>query len=244
LSLLEVTDSLISAILLAGGKSSRMGRDKAFLELGHNHFVSRIASELLRVSDDLMVVVGRKAKEQFYRTFDFLRFDGHDPSQVRILNDQYSFENPLAGILTGFENARHSIAAVVACDMPLMNGNVIKALRRNFDGFDCVVPIWDDYSIEPLCGVYGVERSMQAAKLAILDSKVGPKHMVSYIPKVNYVPVCSLRQLDPNLESLLNINYPRDYDELMNSLSHERTGVTPRVSLEVRLGSKEESSHA
>ena len=234
----------MSAILLAGGKSTRMGRDKAFLELGQNQFVYRIARELLRVSDDLMVVIGRKEKSQFQQKFDELRFEGHDPSHIRILNDEFEFENPLAGILTGFENARHSVSAVVACDMPLISGNVIKSLRRNVDGFDCAVPIWEDYNIEPLCGVYSIRSSLDAAHLAIQDGKIGPKHMVSYLQKVSYVPVSSLRLLDPNLESLRNINYPREYEELLVSLTRQKEIASDQLSLEMRLGSRGETSHA
>lgn len=221
-----------------------MGRDKAFLEFGQNQFVYRIARELLRVSDDLMVVIGRKDKSHFQQTFDELKLEGHDLSHVRVVNDQYSFENPLNGILTGFESARHELAAVVACDMPLISSDVIKSLRRQIEGFDCAVPIWEDYNIEPLCGVYGIRNSIEAAKLAIEDGKVGPKHMVSYIQKVNYVPVSSLRLLDPNLESLLNINYPREYEELLLSLSRQREIASDQVSLEVRNGIREDSTHA
>lgn len=228
---------MISAILLAGGKSKRMGRDKAFLEIGQNQFVYRIARELLRVSDDLMVVIGRKDQSQFQQKFDELRFEGHDPTHIRILNDQVDLENPLAGILTGFENARHGLAAVVACDMPLISSNVIKSLRRKVEGFDCAVPIWEDYNIEPLCGVYGVRNSIAAANLAIQDGKIGPKHMVSYIQKVSYVPVSSLRFLDPNLESLRNINYPNEYEELLLSLSREKEIASDQLSLAMRLGS-------
>jgi molybdopterin-guanine dinucleotide biosynthesis protein A len=221
-----------------------MGTDKAFLEFGQNQFIYRIARELLRVSDDLVVVIGRKDKSHFQQIFDELKLEGHDPSQVRLLNDNYTFENPLSGILTGFESAKHEVAVVVACDMPLISSNVLKSLRRQIEGFDCVVPIWEDYNIEPLCGVYNIKNSIEAAKLAIEDGKVGPKHMVSYIQKVNYVPVSSLRLLDPNLESLMNINYPREYEELVLSLSRQREIATDQVSLEVRNEISEGTGHA
>jgi molybdenum cofactor guanylyltransferase len=226
---------MISAILLAGGKSTRMGRDKAFLQLGHDAFVYRIARELLRVSDDLMVVIGRKKKDQFQEIFKQLRLEGHDPSSIRILNDAYDFENPLAGILTGFANARHEYAAVVGCDMPLINSGVIKSLANHAQGFDCAVPIWENYLIEPLCGVYDVKHSLEASSLAIEDGKVGPKHMVSYIPKTNYVPVSLLRLLDPHLDSLMNVNYPREYEELLSSLSKQENIVADQLSLELQL---------
>jgi molybdenum cofactor guanylyltransferase len=224
---------LISAILLAGGKSSRMGgRDKAFLELGPDKFIFRITRALLQVSDDVMVVVGKKGKDPFQRTLDRLELEGFDLSHVRILNDQYEFENPLAGILTGFVNAKRQYAAVVGCDMPLMSSGVIGDLSGRAKGYDLAVPIHEDYNIEPLCGVYNVKRATYASYLAIEDGKIGPKHMVSYIPNINYVPVSLLRPLDPSLGALMNINYPTEYEDLL--LSRAANPVAIPVQLEVR----------
>ncbi len=193
------------------------GRDKAFLELGPDKFVYRIARALLQVSDDVMVVVGKKGKDPFQRTLDGLEFEGFDLTHIRILNDQFEFENPLAGILTGFLNARRQYAAVVGCDMPLMSSSVIGDLSRRAKGYDLAIPIHEDYNIEPLCSVYHVKRAMYAGYLAIGDGKIGPKHMVSYIPNVNYVPVSLLRPLDPCLGTLTNINYPTEYEDLLVS---------------------------
>lgn len=211
-----------------------MGKDKAFLKLGQDRFVYRIARELLRVSDDLMVVIGRKEPNQFLGSFDDLRLEGNNLSNVRILNDQFEFENPLAGVLTGFANAKNDYAAVVACDMPLINSAVVKSLGRYAEKFDCAVPIWEDYNIEPLCGVYKVKASVEAATLAIQDGKVGPKHMVSYIPRVNYVPVTLLQLLDPRLDSLRNINNPIEYEELVLYLAQQREVASSQMSLQVR----------
>jgi molybdopterin-guanine dinucleotide biosynthesis protein A len=210
---------MISAILLAGGKSSRMGRDKAFLDFGSRKFVYRIARELLDVSDDVMVIIGGKDQNRFVQVFDSLKAEGYRTSHIRVLNDQYALNNPLGGMLTGFVNAKHDYSAIVGCDMPLLKGAVLRTLAREAEGFDCAVPIHENYDIEPLCGVYQVRRSTYASLLAIEDGKVGPKHMVSYIPHANYVPVSYLRLLDPSLESLLNVNYPSEYEELLRARS-------------------------
>jgi len=210
---------MISAILLAGGKSSRMGRDKAFLEYEPTSFVYRIASEMLKISDDLMVVVGKKDKTQFESELKELRVDGIEnelDQRLRILNDKYDLQNPLGGMLTGFENARNRYTAIVGCDMPLIRSRVFDYLYAHVFGYDCCIPINEENNnVEPLCSVYNVKRSIEASHLAIQDGKVGPKHFVSYLSNVNYVSISKIRAIDPNLDSIVNINYPREYEALM-----------------------------
>jgi len=210
---------MISAILLAGGKSLRMGRDKAFLEYDLASFVYRIASEMLKISDDLMVVIGKKDKIQFERALEGLKGDGAEYSldkRLRILNDQYDLQNPLGGMLTGFVNARNHYTAIVGCDMPLIKSNVFEYLYSHIFGYDCCIPINEEnQNVEPLCSVYNVKRSIQASLLAIEDGKVGPKHFVSYLSRVYYVPISKIRVIDPNLDSIVNINYPMEYEELL-----------------------------
>jgi len=210
---------MISAILLAGGKSSRMGRDKAFLEYEPASFIYRIASELLRVSDDLMVVIGKKDVVQFERELAGLKdysSGGMFNQRLRILNDQYDLQNPLGGMLTGFTNARNRYAAIVGCDMPLIKSSVFEYLYSRIFGYDCCIPINEENNnVEPLCSVYNVRRSIEASYLAIEDGKIEPKHFVSYLSRVNYIPISKIREIDPTLDSIVNINYPREYEELL-----------------------------
>ena len=210
---------MISAILLAGGKSSRMGRDKAFLEYDPASFVYRIANELLKISDDLMVVIGKKDKTLFEHALEGLSGGGPEVEfdhRLRILNDQYDLQNPLGGMLTGFVNARNRYTAIVGCDMPLVKSRVLEYLYSHIFGYDCCIPINEENNnVEPLCSVYNVKRSIEASFLAIEDGNVGPKRFVSYLSRVNYVPISKIRAIDPDLDSIVNINYPREYEELL-----------------------------
>jgi molybdopterin-guanine dinucleotide biosynthesis protein A len=212
---------MISAIVLAGGKSTRMGKDKAFLEYDPSCFIDRISKEMLKLTNDLIVVIGKKDRLQFELVFGSLG-SSLAGNAFRILNDKYELDNPLGGMLTGFEVARNQHASVVACDMPLVNHNVIGFLYNLGSGYECAVPMWENCDIEPLCAVYDARRSLEAGLSAVKDGKIGPKHLVSYLQKVNYVPVSQLRNLDPELRSLLNINSPKEYEDLLLSLSIRR----------------------
>jgi molybdopterin-guanine dinucleotide biosynthesis protein A len=100
--------------------------------------------------------------------------------------------------------------------MPLIKSSVFEYLYSHIFGYDCCIPINEEnHNVEPLCSVYNVKRSIEASFLAIEDGKVGPKHFVSYLSRVNYVPISKIRAIDPNLDSIVNINYPREYEELL-----------------------------
>jgi molybdopterin-guanine dinucleotide biosynthesis protein A len=76
-------------VRLAGGKSSRMGTDKAFLHYAGKTFISLITDKLLKITDDVVVAIGRKDK----RDFEPLLRDG----RIRIMNDTHYLENPYRG---------------------------------------------------------------------------------------------------------------------------------------------------
>lgn len=199
-----------SAIILAGGKSERIGSDKAFLRMGRSTFLSIIAEEMLLVSSDVITVVGRKKLEPFAKEVR--------DSRVRFAKDSHYIGNPLGGMLTGLELATNEYAAVVACDLPLVRNNVISRLFEEAKGHDAAVPIWDTkdkLSIEPLCAVYNVQRMKRAINDSLGKGISGCKLVVRSLPDVRYVPVSELKEYDRDLDFLNNINTTKDYLELL-----------------------------
>ncbi|MCL5066837.1 MAG: NTP transferase domain-containing protein, partial [Thaumarchaeota archaeon] len=95
----------LSVAVLAGGKSLRMGTDKAFLTYQSKPFVKIITEEMQQITDDLIVVIGSKKKSDFAAVLD---------PKVRILEDKQELGNPIGGMLTGFETAIHDHIAMLA----------------------------------------------------------------------------------------------------------------------------------
>ena len=193
----------LSVVILAGGKSKRMGYDKAFLTYKGRQFISIISEKMLEVSSDVIVANGTKDPSNFESSLD---------KGIRILNDNQSLMNPMGGILSALARTRHDYAAIVACDSPLVRTEVIRFLFEQARNRDAAVPIWEDgFRIEPLCAVYDAKEAMRAGMAALEDGKLGPKHMVSYLRDVNYLAMSKVRTYDPELASFLNVNTQDDY---------------------------------
>ncbi|MGC8558119.1 MAG: molybdenum cofactor guanylyltransferase [Nitrososphaeria archaeon] len=193
----------LSAAVLAGGRSSRMGIDKAFLRFNGRPFVQVIAEKLSSFSDDVMVIVGRKDPGPFRAVL---------PQKVRILMDSVYTMSPIGGIMTAAMNSHHGYFAVIATDMPLIDVEVIKRLRALADGHSAVVPVLKG-KMEPLCSVY----SSDALKTVDINDVKAVRDMVNLLPDAVFVDAEGFREIDPELSSFRNVNTTEDYLKLNDS---------------------------
>lgn len=129
----------VTAIILAGGKSSRMGQDKAFIKLKGKAFIEKIVATLKSVFDEIIIVAN-----------EVERFKG---LKVRVVRDIVPNCGPLSGIHSGLVNSKTPINFVVACDMPFLNSGVIKHMVRIANGYDAVV-ISSNGRLETLYAIY------------------------------------------------------------------------------------------
>lgn len=198
----------LSAVILAGGLSRRMGSEKAFLLHEGQSFISSVASEMSKASDDVIVMIGRKRKEDFEPAV---------PEGVRILRDDDYLGNPVGGIRSAFEHVKHADAAVVACDSPLVKAEVIRYLAEELQNHSATVPLWeeeDKTTMEPLCAVYAVAETKTAIQQTIKEGNLTPKRVVFHLKDVLYIDVSRLRLVDPRLDSLVNVNTRSEYAAL------------------------------
>ena len=203
----------LSVIVLAGGESTRMGSDKAFLWLSGRTFISAVVSEMLKVSTDVVVMIGPKEPEDY----SFLARTG-----VRVFRDEPYVSNPLGGILAGLGRVAGQFAAVVACDVPMVKAGVIEYLFRSIGTHSAAVPTWEagDRSLmEPLCAVYRVDKARKGAASALNDRRASVTQMVLRIRDVEYVDVSRLSPFDPTLDSFADIDTPEQYRALQERLN-------------------------
>jgi molybdenum cofactor guanylyltransferase len=182
-----------SLVILAGGLSRRMGRDKASLPAGGGTLVEHLARRLAPVVDETIIAGGS---------------DRPDLSGVRIVGDRHLGLGPLAGMHAGLSAARHPHVWVVACDLPDVEPAIGALLRRLSPGYEAVVPRIDG---EPQ-GVCAMYAQVLASRIeAILDA--GERSIKTLLgeSKVRYVTPEELREVDPELRSFRNINTPADY---------------------------------
>lgn len=201
----------LSVIILAGGRSERMGLDKAFLKYKGQSFIDRIYNEMLNISDDVVISIGTKDSSIFK---SFL-----EHKTIRLVSDHpnYRIGNPMGGILSSLTKTRYQYVAILPCDSPEVKSQLVNYLFRIARNHSAAVPIRDNQIVEPLCAVYNSKEAMLAGLLAIRDNKIGPRHMISYLKNVQYVDVSRLKRFDRHLSSLLNINSRYDYERLVSN---------------------------
>jgi molybdopterin-guanine dinucleotide biosynthesis protein A len=152
----------LTGVVLAGGASRRMGRDKALLEFGGEPLAARIARRLSAICQEVLIASG----------------DGHRLARLgyREVADAREGCGPLAGIVAGLEAARSPLAAVVAVDMPAADPAVFLALAARWDGAAPAVVAQVAGRVEPLHGIYA--RSATAALRSRLASGQRSVHRV------------------------------------------------------------------
>jgi len=184
----------IAAIILAGGKNTRMGgRDKAFLRVGGRTVFERTLT-VLRQCFSHVVVVSNNAE----------KFAGFD---VEITKDELPSFGPLSGLHAGLGRIHAPYAFVAACDMPFLSAEPIRFLVSLARDQDAVVPCWEG-DIEPLHAVYSAALRPRIVKAV----KHGARAMRDLLPliRVEYVPESVMSGVRGAEKSLRNVNTPED----------------------------------
>ncbi|MBS3969843.1 MAG: molybdenum cofactor guanylyltransferase [Clostridia bacterium] len=128
-----------SAVILAGGKSSRMKMNKALLPAGDKSFIETIAGELAKHFNEVIIITNT------LQTYEFLPYKKYPD----IIKDK----GPLGGIHSGLNHASNEYSFVTACDMPFIDGAAALRLCNMADGYHGVVPKKGEY-LQPLFAVY------------------------------------------------------------------------------------------
>ena len=140
-----------TAIVLAGGKSRRMGRDKALIEVDGTPLISLIVGQLKPHFSRIIVGAADDGK------FDFLG--------LPVVQDKEPNCGPLMGLASTLEASESEVNFVMACDIPEVNVELIHTLMSLADGYDCVIPSLGDGKYEPLFGVYRKSVFPEASKM-------------------------------------------------------------------------------
>lgn len=203
-----------SAIILAGGKSSRMGRPKALLPFDGEPLIAHIARALRGLFDDLVVVA---AAEQEL-----------PPLPATLVRDELAHQGPVAGIFYGLGAARAPVAFVTSCDAPFLNPTLITYLAAQISDCDVVVPFWQE-RFQPLHAVY--RRSVAPLLGAQLErGELRPIALYDKVP-TKRIDEAEIRRHDPEGLSFLNMNTPADYEEALARWSDRNRNVHCTVEL-------------
>lgn len=186
--------------MLCGGRSSRMGRDKATLPFGSELLLQRVVRILSTIvaPPDMVVVAAR---------------DQQLPplaGEILVARDEHPGRGPLEGLAAGLQALRERVDAVyaTACDVPLLVPAFVERLFALLEEYDIAVPV-DGAFLHPLAAVYHV-RVLPVVRQLLAADELRLRGLFTAVP-TRLIPVETLRDVDPQLRTLMNLNRPEDY---------------------------------
>ncbi len=188
----EITADM-TGVILVGGKSRRMGQDKAFLELDGTPLFERVLAALRENLERIVLVGDRPERFTRYRL----------PTYPDIYPD-----SAMGGLYTGLFQAETPYIFAAACDFPFPSGRVARHLISLADDFDAVVP-QTPHGFEPLFAVYG-KRCLGPMQARLERGDVRIYDLYPEI-RVRYVTAEELSPFDDGGKALINVNTPEEF---------------------------------
>ena len=190
----------LTGVIVAGGRSRRMGSDKALLPFRGEPLIAAVHAVLQPLCGEVLIVARNPAPYAFL--------------SARGVRDILAAEGPLIGIHAGLVASRSEWAIVVGCDMPLLQTGLLRYLIGLRGGWDAVVP-QRSAGFEPLHALYA-----RSCRRPIENAVAGGGRRVSAFfdtVRVRSVVTRELRRHDPELHSLRNVNTPAELAALAAS---------------------------
>jgi molybdenum cofactor guanylyltransferase len=189
----------MTAVILAGGKSSRMGSNKAFLKLEGKTFIERQIDLLREMFDEIFISANTPSEYEYLN--------------LPVFKDIYPEKGPLCGIYTSLINSNSLHTFMLACDMPFVETGLIKHLKEFTREYDVVVPK-SERGLEPLHAFYSkncidpIRKELDADNLRI----------ISFFTHVNVkiVELANLTSPDSLKRSIKNLNTRDEYEVVKN----------------------------
>ena len=188
---------MLTTVIQAGGRSSRMGRDKGLVPLAGKPLVEHIIEGVAGIDGTLHLVTN------------------HPQNYAHLNIPMSSDANPGAGALPGLRTALAAVdselVALVACDMPFVNGELLRYLVEQAIDADVVVPVWDGFH-QPMHAVYRRVPVLAAVENALANNQ---RRMISFYKDVRVKEISAeiITQLDPTGHAFFNVNTPADLDQ-------------------------------
>lgn len=185
----------MTAIILVGGKSQRMGFNKAFLKYGNTTFIEHQIKGLSKIFDEVILSANDAS---IYAHLN-----------LPIVSDVIPEKGPLSGICAGLIRSTSPHAFIIACDMPFIQEKVIMYLKEQINSYDVVVPK-TSRGLEPLHAFYS-KNCIQPMYHCLNEGRL---RIIDFFPevKVRIVDEQEFKGLNQSTQSLINLNTPEEYE--------------------------------
>jgi len=184
----------IPAVIFAGGKSSRMGKDKAHLSFGGYPSLSQYQYERLG-----------KFFEKVYLSAKSDKFDFEAP----VITDTYEVHSPLAALVSVIETLQCEAVFILSVDAPFVSEEVIRKLMNYIDGGNDIIAAQSPEGLEPLCAIY--KRTILPKAKEMLETG---NHRLTDLLEASKTQ----KVLFEEKQTFLNLNHPDEYEEALRLL--------------------------
>jgi molybdopterin-guanine dinucleotide biosynthesis protein A len=175
------------AIILAGGKSARMGQDKGLMSLKGKPMISWVIETVAQLTPHIIIIANEKEYEQFgYPVFP----------------DEVENSGPLAGLVTGLKNTLCENNWVLTCDAPYVRVDLLKKLQHNLVDFEAIIPKFNG-RLYPLTAAY------KKSTLPVLQSQLNMQQL-KMITAIDPLNIRILEGDDEEPANFINLNSPED----------------------------------
>ncbi|MCB8926325.1 MAG: molybdenum cofactor guanylyltransferase [Ardenticatenaceae bacterium] len=186
----------LTVAIMAGGQSSRMGKDKSFVLFEGRPMIEVVIDAVAGLGDEMLLITNKP--------------DEYAHLNLPMVSDVYPDHGSLGGIFTAVYAASHPHTLVVACDMPWLNRSLLEHMIALRESADVIVPRWEKYP-EPLHAIYS------KACLNPIEAKLKEKRLkiTGFFGEVDvqFVDREEIERFDRNGRSFANINSPEDLEE-------------------------------
>ena len=196
----------MTGIILSGGKSSRMGLNKAFLEINGERLIDRTVKLFRQLFSEVILVTNEP----------LLYLD----QDIALVADIYKGKGPMGGLYSGLFYASFDHAFLCACDIPYLNVEFIRYMTGKASEYDVVVPETAD-GFHPLHAIYS-RRCLPSIKSLLIRDSLKMTGCFKGM-RVLYIPESVIRSFDPECRMFLNINTAQDLQRVLE-LQHKSEG--------------------
>ena len=183
-----------TAVVLVGGKSSRMGQAKALLAFDGEPLIAHIARALKRMFAEVLIVAAPQQELP--------------PLEATLVRDDVAYQGPVGGIYYGLRAAGGEFCFITSCDAPFLNTALIAYLIAQIPAYDVVVPYWEE-RYQPLHAVYR-KSLLPLLKEQLERGELRPVYLFDKV-RTRKIAADEIKSFDPYGLSFLNINTPQDY---------------------------------
>ena len=196
-----------TGIVIAGGRGTRFGKNKALIVINKKTLIELVIEKLNEFVEKVIIVTSAGQYENIA---------GTGINKENIVLDIIPGKAAMGGVYTGLVSSNSLYSLVVACDMPLLNINLLKYMIKLAPGHDAIMPRIGEY-IEPLHAVYSKSCLLPIKQL--IESGDLSMHSLAKVINVKYIETSEIEKYDPEHLSMFNINTVDDMGRVEKVLS-------------------------